>query len=84
MNRDICTGVSFFAQVCWRAQDEPEDFGKNGRETLQAPFFGGRFAHPLPRVLRRRFFVCLFRPPLLWQDIWISGRQWEQRATNRD
>ena len=30
------------------------------------------------------FWVCLSRPPLLWQYIWISGRQWERRTTNRD
>ena len=141
LNRDVFRGISFFAQVCWRARGEPEahlrlapallanslacssvlsstsvscshprvvpclllrvlflvfaiwllflaasalrlralppegpggrDFGKNGRKTLQVPFFGGRFAHPL-------FFgavvLGLFVPPPPFVAVYLDFR----------
>ena len=46
---------------------------------LRRPFRAAAAARPSAPC-----FVSLFRAPLLWQYIWISALQWDQRMTNCD
>ena len=56
-----------------------------GRQSASALWFVSCLC-PHPRAVSCFWLlgVCSAPPPLLWQYIWISGRQWEQRTTNCD